>query len=112
MTDRTTRELQQLNLYTGADLPDIAHNQELLSFAEYAYATTNMQLQTRSEGEKNRELFQAPLQSEQAAGSCSLGGRGRQGNSEPYQAPGLRPRLRHIGPCGIENHRLAVVLQN
>ena len=56
MTDRTTRELQQLNLYTGADLPDIAHNQELLSFAEYAYATTNMQLQTRSEGEKKPRI--------------------------------------------------------
>ena len=31
----------QLNLYNGACLPDMAHNQELLIFAEYAYATTN-----------------------------------------------------------------------
>ena len=50
------RELQQLNLYTGADLPDIAHNQELFAFAEYAYATTNTQLQTRSEGGKKPRI--------------------------------------------------------
>ena len=50
------RELQQLNLYTGAALPDIAHNQELFAFAEYAYATTNTQLQTRSEGGKKPRI--------------------------------------------------------
>ena len=55
-TERTLRELQQLNIYTGADLPDMAHNQDLFTFAEYAYATTNTQLQTRSEGEKKARI--------------------------------------------------------
>lgn len=47
VTERSLRELQQLNLYTGADLLDMANKQDLLTFAKYAYATTNTQLQTR-----------------------------------------------------------------
>ena len=46
-TERTLRELQQLNIYTGADLPDMAHNQQLLTVAEYSYAATNRQIQIR-----------------------------------------------------------------
>ena len=56
LTECTLRELQQLNLYTGADLPDMAHKQELFTFAEYAYATTNTQLQVRSEGETKAKI--------------------------------------------------------
>lgn len=56
VAERTLRELQQLNPYTGADLPDMGHQQDLLTFAEYAYATTNTQLQTRSEGEKKPKV--------------------------------------------------------
>ena len=52
----TLRELQQLNLYAGADLPDMAHRQELLTFAEDACVTTNTQLQMRSEGEKKAKI--------------------------------------------------------
>lgn len=51
LTTATLRGLQQLCLYTNTALPDMAHYMEMLTYAEYAYAATNVQLQ-RSEGEK------------------------------------------------------------
>ena len=51
------RQLQQLIIYTAADLPDMAHNQQLLTFAEYAYAAPNRKLQICSEGEKKPRIF-------------------------------------------------------
>ena len=39
------------SVYTNTTLPDMAHHMEMLTYAEYAYAATNVQLH-RSEGEK------------------------------------------------------------
>ena len=56
VTKRTLRELQELNLSTAADLSDMVHQQELLTFAECAYATTKRQLLTRPEWEKKPKI--------------------------------------------------------
>ena len=45
------RKLQQLCLYNNTTLPDMAHHMEMLTYAEYAYAATNVKLQ-RSGGGK------------------------------------------------------------
>ena len=44
--------MQKLALYTKEAMPDMAHYMEMLTYAEYAYATTNVQLKSRSEEEK------------------------------------------------------------
>ena len=44
------RELPQLCLYTNTALPDMAHHMEMLTYAEYPHAATNVH-QPRSEGE-------------------------------------------------------------
>ena len=44
--------MQQLALYTKEAMPDMAHEMEMLTYAEYAYATTSVQLKSLSEGEK------------------------------------------------------------
>lgn len=49
------RKLQQLCPYTYSALLDIANYMEMLTYAEYAYAATNVQLQ-RSEGKKIRMI--------------------------------------------------------
>ena len=56
VTERTLEELQKLNLYAGADLQDMTHQQELLAFAEHAYAITSTRVQTRSKGEKKPKI--------------------------------------------------------
>ena len=43
---------QKLTLYTKEAIRDMAHYMEMLTYAEYAYATTSVQLKSRSEGEK------------------------------------------------------------
>ena len=93
------RELQQLIIYTAADLPDMAHNQQLLTFAEYAYAAPNRKLQICSEGEKKPRIFPNIFTE-----SRKLPEAARWEAVEDKE-------IASLGPCGIENHRLAVVLQ-
>ena len=50
--DNILRRMQKLALYTKEAMPDTAHCMETLTYAEYAYVTTNVQLKSRSEGEK------------------------------------------------------------
>ena len=45
------RKLQELCLYTKTASPDMAHHMEMLTYAEYPHAATNVH-QPRSEGEK------------------------------------------------------------
>lgn len=59
VTERTLCEPQQPNLCTGADQLDMAHRQELTTLSEYAYATTDSQLQRRSAGKTKARI---PLQ--------------------------------------------------
>ena len=51
LTTATLCELQQLCLYTTTALLGMTHHMEILVYAEYTYAATNVQLQ-HSEGEK------------------------------------------------------------
>ena len=44
--------MQKLTLYTKEAMPDMAHHMEMLTCAKHAYATTDVQLKRRSEGEK------------------------------------------------------------
>ena len=44
--------MQKLALYTKEVVPDMAHEMEMLTYAEYAYSTTNVELKNSSEGEK------------------------------------------------------------
>ena len=52
LSDSTLRGMQKLALHTKEAMPDIAHYMEMRTHAEYAYATTSMQLKSPSEGEK------------------------------------------------------------
>ena len=52
LSDNILPGMQKLALYTKEAMPDMAHYMELLTYAEYAYATSNVQLKSRSEGEK------------------------------------------------------------
>ena len=52
LSDNILRGMQKLALYTKEATPDMAHYMEMLTYAEYAYATTNVQLKSRLEGDK------------------------------------------------------------
>ena len=52
LSDNILRGMQNFALYTKEAMPDMAHYMEMLTYAEYAYATTNVQLKSRSEGKK------------------------------------------------------------
>ena len=52
LSDKIIRGMQKLALYTKEVVPDMAHEMEMLTYAEYAYSTTNVELKNSSEGEK------------------------------------------------------------
>ena len=53
---RTLRELRRLALFTQGEFPDVAHRDGYHNVVEYAYAVTNTQHQSRSEG-KNIKII-------------------------------------------------------
>ena len=52
LSDSILHGMQKLALYTKEAMLDMGHYMEMLTYAEYAYATTNVQLKSRSEGKK------------------------------------------------------------
>ena len=52
LSDKIFRGMQNLALYTKQAMPDMGRYMEMLTYVEYAFATTNVQLKSRSEGEK------------------------------------------------------------
>ena len=52
LSDKIFRGMQKLALYTKQAMPDMGRYMEMLTYVEYAFATTNVQLKSRSEGEK------------------------------------------------------------
>ena len=52
INDRALRETVDLALYTKVAMGDVAHNEDMQSFLQYALTATSTQLNNHSEGEK------------------------------------------------------------
>ena len=57
LSDGIPHIMQKLALCTKEAMPDMAHHIKMLTYAEYAYAITNVKLKSRSEGEKVVEIL-------------------------------------------------------